>query len=119
MAFRSAGLDVPLIYGGNRGEFLNWWMKEYKENGYETISGVSTPWFSAAALYLIIDALDGKNIPKYMYYPMDLITQENLFDFEGIPDTEVATSTYDLKWVRETLATQDENANKPAMLKND
>lgn len=119
MAFESAGLDVPLIYGGNRGEFLNWWMDANEKNGYETISGVATPWFSAAALYLSIDLLDGVDIPRYMYYPMDLITQDKLNDFKGISNSEVATTVHDLSWVRENLETQDENANKPDMIKED
>ena len=113
MAFQAAGLEIPLIYGGNRGEFLNWWMEANKE----TISGVATPWFSAAALFLGIDILDGEDVPQYMYYPMDLITQEDLFDFEGIDDSEVATSTYDLSWVRSELETQDEEACRPEMVK--
>lgn len=117
MAFQAAGLEIPLIYGGNRGEFLNWWMDAYNENGYETISGVATPWFSAAALYLGIDILDGKDVPMYMYYPMDLITQDDLFEFEGIDDSEVATSEYDLSWVRSELETQDEAECKPEMVK--
>lgn len=115
MAFQAAGLDIPLIYGGNRGEFLNWWMEQ---KDYETISGVATPWFSAAALYLGIDILDGKKVPKYMYYPMDLITQEDLPKFEGIDDSEVATSEYDLSWVRSDLESQDENECKPEMIKD-
>ena len=117
MAFESAGLDIPLITGGNRGEFLNWWMKEYEKNGYETISGVATPWFSAAALYMVIDILDGMEVPQYTYYPMDLITQDTLFNFEGIADTEVATTVHDLQWVRDELETQDSDANKPEMVK--
>lgn len=117
MAFQAASLDIPLIYGGNRGEFLNWWMDAYNESGYETISGVATPWFSAAALFLGIDVLDGEDVPMYMYYPMDLITQDDLFDFEGIDDSEVATSEYDLSWVRSELETQDEAECKPEMVK--
>lgn len=117
MAFESAGLEIPLIYGGNRGEFLNWWMKASEEDGYETISGVATPWFSAAALYLAIDILDGKEVPQYMYYPMDLITQDDLHKFEGIDNSEVATSEHDLAWVRSELETQDEVANKPDLVK--
>ncbi|MCI9212447.1 MAG: ABC transporter substrate-binding protein [Ruminococcus sp.] len=117
MAFESAGLDVPLITGGNRGEFLNWWMKAYEKNGYETISGVATPWFSAAALYLTVDILDGVEVPQFMYYPMDLITQDTLFDWEGISDSEVATTVHDLEWVRSELETQDEKENKPEMVK--
>lgn len=117
MAFEAAGLDIPLITGGNRGEFLNWWMKANKENGYETISGVATPWFSAAALYMVVDILDGKEVPQYTYYPMDLITQDTLFNFEGIADTEVATTVHDLEWVRSELETQDSEANKPEMVK--
>lgn len=116
MAFQAAGRDIPLIYGGNRGEFLNWWMEQ---DDYETISGVATPWFSAAALYLGIDILDGKeNVPKYMYYPMDLITQDTLSNFKGIADTEVATTTHNLEWVRSDLETQDENECKPEMVKD-
>ena len=114
MAFQAAGLDIPLIYGGNRGEFLNWWMEQ---EDYETISGVATPWFSAAALYLGIDKLDGKDVPKYMYYPMDLITQDDLKNFEGIDDSEVATSEYNLGWVRSDLESQDANECKPEMVK--
>lgn len=114
MAFQAAGRDIPLIYGGNRGEFLNWWMEQ---DDYETVSGVATPWFSAAALYLGIDILDGKTVPKYMYYPMDLITQDTLSNFEGISDSEVATTTHNLDWVRSDLETQDENACKPEMVK--
>ena len=114
MAFQAAGRDVPLIYGGNRGEFLNWWMEQ---SDYETVSGVATPWFSAAALYLGIDILDGKTVPKYMYYPMDLITQDTLKNFEGISDSEVATTTHNLDWVRSDLETQDENECKPDMVK--
>lgn len=117
MAFEAAGLEIPLIYGGNRGEFLNWWMEEHEKNGYETISGVATPWFSAAALYLIVDVLDGRDVPQYMYYPMDLITQDDLSKYEGIDNSEVATTTHDLEWVRSELETQDEVANKPAMVK--
>lgn len=116
MAFQAAGLEIPLIYGGNRGEFLNWWMEAYNETGYETISGVATPWFSAAALFLGIDILDGVDVPQYMYYPMDLIPQEDLFNFEGIDDSEVATNTHDLAWVRSELETQDEVACKPEMV---
>ncbi|MBQ8151609.1 MAG: substrate-binding domain-containing protein [Firmicutes bacterium] len=114
MAFQAAGLDIPLIYGGNRGEFLNWWMEQ---EDYETISGVATPWFSAAALFLGIEKLNGVDIPQYMYYPMDLITQEDLSKFEGIDDSTVATSEYDLSWVRSDLETQDENECKPDMIK--
>lgn len=52
-----------------------------------------------------------------MYYPMDLITQDTLKNFEGISDSEVATTTHNLDWVRSDLETQDENECKPDMIK--
>lgn len=116
MAFTAAGMDVPLITAGNRGDFLNWWMDEYKMNGYETISGMASPWFAAASLYMMIDILDGVEVPQYMYYPMETITVDNLFDYEGIADTAVAAEEHDWDWVRETLETQDSAANKPEMV---
>lgn len=116
MAFTAAGMDVPLITAGNRGDFLNWWMDEYKKNGYETISGMASPWFAAASLYMMIDILDGVEVPQYMYYPMETITVDNLFDYEGIADTAVAAEEHDWDWVRETLETQDSAANKPEMV---
>ena len=115
-AFIAAGLEVPLITAGNRGDFLNWWMKEYEENGYETISGMASPWFAAASLYLVIDILNGVDVPQYMYYPMELITIDNLMDYEGIADTAVAADEHDWEWVRENLETQDEVACKPDMV---
>lgn len=69
------------------------------------------------ASFLGIDILDGVEVPQYMYYPMDLIAQEDLFKFEGIDDSEVATNTHDLSWVRSELETQDETACKPEMVK--
>ncbi len=105
-AFLAAGREVPLITGGNRGNFLNWWAQEYKKNGYTTMSCIATPWFSVASLWLALDILDGKMVPQYMVYPMDVIYQADLNKYAGIADTAVAAEMHDHQWVIDKLESQ-------------
>lgn len=106
-AFVAAGKDVPVVIGGNRGDFINWWIDAYQENGYETMSSVCTPWFSAVGMYMAVDILNGENVPKYSYYPPEVVTTDNLMNYEGIEDTGVACTAYDWDWVRENIYTQN------------
>ncbi|MCI8398009.1 MAG: ABC transporter substrate-binding protein [Oscillibacter sp.] len=118
-AFQAAGMDVPLITAGHRANFINWWGEAYEKNGYETISGMATPWFGAAAVYYAIDVLDGKDVARYTVYPMELITVENLGEYAGkFDDTWVIATEHDWEWVRSELETQDSDANIPDLVKN-
>lgn len=118
-AFQAAGMEVPLITAGHRANFINWWGEEYKKNGYETISGMATPWFGAAVVYYAIDLLDGKDVAKYTVYPMELITVDNLEEYAGVyDDTWVISTEHDWEWVREVLESQDSDANIPDLVKN-
>jgi len=107
MAFEAAGLDVPLIVGQNRGNFLHWWYKQNQENGYTTMSASYNPSSTAAALYIIVDVLNGfKDLPNEIFYPYLTITQDELADYQDVPDDGVACYVYDQKWVRENLVLQ-------------
>lgn len=118
-AFQAAGMDVPLITAGHRANFINWWGEEYEKNGYDTISGMATPWFGAAVVYYAIDILDGKDVAQYSVYPMELITTDNLADYAGkFDDTAVIATEHDWDWVRETLESQDSDANIPELVTN-
>ena len=117
-AFQAAGKEVPVVIGGNRGDFVNWWIDAYKENGYETMSAVCTPWFSAVGMYLAIDILNGVDVPQYSYYPPEVITVDNLMDYEGLDDTGIASTAYNWDWVREVIESQNSDDAKPAMVED-
>lgn len=101
-AFLSAGLDLPIIGGDNRGYFLKWWANEAPE-GYDTISVSSNPWDGATGLYVAVDILNGMDVPKNMIHPYGVVTAADVKDFADVPDEAIACPTYDREWVRESL----------------
>lgn len=115
-AFKAADREVPVVIGGNRGDFVNWWIDEYNENGYETMSAVCTPWFSAVGMYLALDILNGVDVPKYTYYPPEIITVDNLLSYQGIDDTGIASTPYDWDWVRNVIESQNSDDAKPSII---
>ena len=110
LAFENAGRDLPIIVGGNRGDFLNWWMDEYNENGYDTASSCGNPTgMGSAAGYLAVEILNGNTDfehSRIMMMPSLNITLENLFDFEGISDDVVAGQAATWDDVKTDLMTQ-------------
>lgn len=101
-AFESAGLDLPVIGGDNRGYFLKWWANNAPK-GYDTISVSSNPWIGASGIYVAIDILDGMDVPKDMTHPFGIVTAEQVGDFANVADEDISCPTYDRDWVRENL----------------
>ena len=101
-AFISAGMDLPIIAGDNRGYFLKWWLNEAPE-GYDTISMSSNPWIGGACIYTAVDILDGMDVPNLIDVPNGAVTADILDQFADLPDEGIGTPTYDWEWVRETL----------------
>lgn len=101
-AFQSAGLDLPIIGGDNRGYFLKWWALEAPD-GYDTVSVSSNPWDGASGLYVAVDILDGKDVPKQMTHPFGIVTKDEVMDYTDVADEVIACPTYDRNWVRENL----------------
>ncbi|WP_312433560.1 ABC transporter substrate-binding protein [Lacrimispora sp.] len=101
-AFQSAGLDLPIIGGDNRGYFLKWWALEAPD-GYDTVSVSSNPWDGASGLYVAVDILDGKNVPKEMIHPFGIVTKDEVMNYTDVADEVIAGPTYDRDWVRENL----------------
>jgi len=101
-AFLSAGRKLPVIGGDNRGYFLKWWAKEAPA-GYNTVSVSSNPWDGATGLYVTIDILDGKKVPKEMIHPFGIITKDEVKRFANVRDEEICCPTFDRNWVRENL----------------
>ncbi len=101
-AFQSAGLELPVIGGDNRGYFLKWWANEAPE-GYDTVSVSSNPWDGATGLYVAVDILDGKDVPKEMIHPFGIVTKDEVKDYADVADEAICCPTFDRDWVRENL----------------
>lgn len=101
-AFQSAGLDLPIIGGDNRGYFLKWWANEAPE-GYDTVSVSSNPWDGATGLYVAVDILDGMDVPKEMIHPFGIVTKDEVKDYADVADEAICCPTFDRDWVRENL----------------
>lgn len=101
-AFQSAGLDLPIIGGDNRGYFLKWWAKDAPK-GYNTISVSSNPWDGATGVYTAVDILDGKDVPKEMIHPYGVVTADDVQKYANVKDEDIACPTYDRNWVRENI----------------
>jgi ribose transport system substrate-binding protein len=101
-AFKAAGRELPVIIGGNRGNFLTWWSEEKAANGYETFSWAANPWSAASGLYVAIDLLKGVSVPREMIMPSLNITQDMVDDFADLAPDEVAAKEYDHDWIVKT-----------------
>ena len=101
-AFEAAGRPIPIVIGGNRGNFLTWWAKEKAKNGYKTFSWAANPWSAASALYVAVDILNGVKVPMTMIMPALDITQSMVDNFTNLKANEVAAKGYDHAWIEKT-----------------
>lgn len=101
-AFQSAKRDLPVIGGDNRGYFLKWWANQAPK-GYDTISVSSNPWDGASAMYVAVDILSGKDVPKEMTHPFGVITKDDVAKYANVPDESIACPTFDRDWVMQNL----------------
>ncbi len=98
-AFADAGRPTPIIIGGNRAEFIQWWLKQKEENGYETISLGSTPGIGGAALWTAVNILEGKDVPKKMSLPCFLVTQETVDEYADMKPGTVISPVFTNEYV--------------------
>ncbi len=101
-AFQTAGRDIPVIAGDNRGYFLKWWANEAPE-GYDTLSASSNTWTGAAGIYVAVDILDGVDVPKEMTHPIAYVTKDDVQNYADMDDEGIGCPTYDRAWVAENL----------------
>lgn len=101
-AFQAAGRKIPVIIGGNRGNFLKWWSQQKAKNGYKTFSWAANPWSAASGLYVANDILNGVKVPKVMIMPELDITQSMVDKFNNLKPDEVAAKAYDEAWIQKT-----------------
>jgi len=101
-AFQAAGRKIPVIIGGNRGNFLAWWSQEKAKNGYKSFSWAANPWSAASSLYVAVDILRGGKVPKTMVMPALSVTQDMVDNFANLRPDEVAAKEYDHDWIVST-----------------
>jgi len=107
LAFQNAKRKLPIITGGNRGDFLNWWMAN---PDYVTFSSSgNAPAMGSAAGYLAVEILN-KNTDfansRIMIQPALNITNDNLEEFKGINNDGVAGTLMTWEQVKTELMTQ-------------
>jgi len=102
-AFQAAGLPIPIITGGNRAEFIKWWIDEYAKNGYETSSAGSEPSIGAIAFWTAYHLLKGKSVPNYIGLPFVPISTQNLNNYRDIQPGTVVAQFYDEAWVLKNI----------------
>lgn len=105
-AFIASGRKIPIIIGGNRGNFLKWWSEQKAKNGYKTFSWAANPWSAASALYVAVDILNGVKVPKVMIMPALNITQDMVDDFANLKPDDIAYKEYDHQWIVDTYYKQ-------------
>lgn len=101
-AFQSAKRALPVIGGDNRGYFLKWWANDAPKD-YNTVSISSNPWDGASAVYVAVDILEGKDVPKEMTHPYGVVTKDDVANYKTVADEAIACPTFDREWVRKNL----------------
>ena len=93
----------PVISGGGSANFIHWWAREAKRNGYQTISMNTTPGISGAAFWLMLNILDGAKVPNYEVMPVATVTDKNLPQYANIKPGTIVSPTYTDQWVKAHL----------------
>ncbi|MBW0000847.1 MAG: ABC transporter substrate-binding protein [Verrucomicrobia bacterium] len=102
-AFEQSGRKLPIVQGGGSSNFLKWWGEQYNKNQYQTVSANTAPGIGGAALWLAIDILNGKDVPKVIKMPGASVTVENLAQYAGMPPGQIVSPTYTQEWVDQNL----------------
>jgi len=113
MAFQAAGRPIPMVMMGNRYDELAIWKELKDKNGYKTFSACSQPASVQIAMWVAIEVLNGKKVPKLMNINPLVVPQNKLETF--LANTEkggVATLNYPQSWAQLMIA--NINAGKPA-----
>ena len=114
MAFKAAGLPIPIVLMGHRYDELSIWKKMRDENGYETSSVTIPPSTCQIGFWVALEVLNGTDVPKDMKLPPSVITADRLDYFlKNTREGGVATLPYPLKWVQALIKANKEGTPYP------
>jgi len=102
-AFEAAGKPIPVVIGGNRAEFIKWWVEEKSKNGYETISLGTEPSIGAVAFWVAYHILAGDNVPKVIKLPLVALKNDSVDIYKDIQPGTVLAQKYDQDFVLKTI----------------
>lgn len=93
-AFESSGVEVPVVFGDNSAEFMNWWNDHLD---YQTISTRSGPHCGSCVFWVALAGLNGTELPMNMRLELSSFTVEDAPQFANMEAGTLAGSdfTYD------------------------
>jgi len=97
---------MPVISGDGDANFVHWWIAQKRKNGYRTLSMNAAPSISQAALWVALEIVNHRKVPKYMKMSASTVTNETVEQFSGLKPGTAVASSYSADWVRHNLLTQ-------------
>ena len=100
-AFKAAKRPVPIVVGGNRGAFLQWWWANRKT--YQTYSYSTFPQTGSLAVYVAQFLLKGTHVNHLLWLQPLTITAKELPSYHTTPVSAVADAHFTVQWVYQHL----------------
>jgi ribose transport system substrate-binding protein len=100
-AFQAAGRPLPLVVGGNRGAFLQWWWQHRAT--YKTFSYSTFPQTGALAFYVAQFLLKGVHVNHLLWLQPLVIQPADLAQYHTTPTSAVADAHFTVQWVYQNL----------------
>jgi ribose transport system substrate-binding protein len=97
---------MPVISGDGDANFIHWWIQQKQKNGYKTLSMNAAPSISEAALWVALEIVNHRKVPKYMKMSASTVTNDTVERFSGLKPGTAVASNYSADWVRRNLLSQ-------------
>lgn len=90
-AFQNSGLDLPVIFGDNTAEFMNWWNDNLD---YDTLSSRSGPHCGSCVFWVALAGLNGEELPMRMRLELNTFGVEEAPKYAGMEAGTLAGSDF-------------------------
>lgn len=97
---------MPVISGDGDANFIHWWIQQKQKSGYKTLSMNAAPSISQAALWVALEIVNHRKVPKYMKMSASTVTNDTVEQYSGLKPGTAVASEYSADWVRDNLLTQ-------------
>jgi len=98
--------QMPVISGDGDANFVHWWIEQKERSGYKTLSMNAAPSISEAALWVAIEIMNHRKVPKYMKMTASTVTNDTVEQYSGLKPGTAVASSYSADWVRRHLLSQ-------------
>lgn len=90
-AFEASGADLPIIFGDNTAEFMNWWNQNLD---YNTLSSRSGPHCGSCVFWVALAGLNGEELPMNIRLELNTFTVEDAPQFADMEAGTLAGSDF-------------------------